>query len=412
MKCPPTRLVNRRNSATGTREEKCATDCYVLYAYNHGIQNREIQDVFTSSCNDTIVIKDDEENTLIPPDLYGIMNKIQSDIVDIKKRQAMDSIVLESVRTDINSTLVLFRTIHGTLNSVLSRVGSLTDSVTQCTSLQQDCARMETTLSAMRDRLRSSTDQDVNRSPVHGATIVTSCNRADDNAPKTYAAVVTTPASPPPSPIQLNDTNTRETINITVGERLPEPASSTLHDVQQYEDADMHASGFKAARRKNVLSYFIGNIDNYATKNDIYDYMKRKRVTPTFINVYYGRNGAAAKVNIHADDKPKIEDKLFWPSEIVVRKWVSREEWEKERPHPRRRPRQRHQHWRHNTSEGRGYDQREERAPHYRAHTYREGRQRWPDNRYDDASNYYERNDYGDEDEYRNNEWDPESDVN
>ena len=70
---------------------------------------------------------------------------------------------------------------------------------------------------------------------------------------------------------------------------------------------DMHASGFKATRRKNVLSYFIGNIDNYATINDIYDYMKRKRVTtPTFINVYYGRNGAAAKVNIHADDQPKI----------------------------------------------------------------------------------------------------------
>jgi len=219
-----------RHSATGTREEKCATDCYVLYAYNHGIQNREIQDVFTSSCNDTIVIKDDEENTHIPPDLYGIMNKIQSDIVDIKKRQAMDSIVLESVRTDVNSILVLFRTIHGTLNSVLSRVGSLTDSVAQCTSLQQDCARMETTLSAMRDRLQCSTDQDVSRSPIHGGTIVTSCNHADDNAPKTYAALVTTPASPLPSPIQLNDTNTRETINITVGKRLPEPASSTLHD--------------------------------------------------------------------------------------------------------------------------------------------------------------------------------------
>ena len=47
-----------------------------------------------------------------------------------------------------------------------------------------------------------------------------------------------------------------------------------------------------------------------------------------------------------------------------------------------------------------------------RTHVYREGRQRWLDNRYDDASNYYERNDYGDEDENRDNEWDPESDVN
>jgi len=39
--CSQTRLV-KRNSATRTREEKCTTDCYVLYAYNHGIQNREI----------------------------------------------------------------------------------------------------------------------------------------------------------------------------------------------------------------------------------------------------------------------------------------------------------------------------------------------------------------------------------
>jgi len=166
----------------------------------------------------------------------------------------------------------------------------------------------------MRDRLQRCTDQDVNGSHINGATIVTSCNHAHDNAPKMFSAVVPTPAFPPPSPIQLNDTNTHDTINITVGERLPELASSTLHDAQQYDDADMQASGFKAARRKNVLSYFIDNIDTDAKKNDIYDYMKRKRVTPTYINMYYRRNGAAAKVNIHADDQPKIEDKLFWPS--------------------------------------------------------------------------------------------------
>jgi len=42
--------VNRRNSATGTKEDKCATDCYVLYAFNHGVNtcNRDITEVFTS----------------------------------------------------------------------------------------------------------------------------------------------------------------------------------------------------------------------------------------------------------------------------------------------------------------------------------------------------------------------------
>jgi len=47
------------------------------------------------------------------------MNKIESAVVDIKMRQAMDSVVLESVRIDDNSTPVLYQTIHGSLNSSL-----------------------------------------------------------------------------------------------------------------------------------------------------------------------------------------------------------------------------------------------------------------------------------------------------
>ena len=71
--CPQTRLVNRRNSSTGTREEKCASDYYVLYAYNHGIRNREILDVFSNARttdNDTILIRDDNEKQFIPPELF------------------------------------------------------------------------------------------------------------------------------------------------------------------------------------------------------------------------------------------------------------------------------------------------------------------------------------------------------
>jgi len=41
-----------------------------------------------------------------------------------------------------------------------------------------------------------------------------------------------------------------------------------------------------------------GIIDSYSKKHDIYDYMKANKVTPTFNNVFYRRNGAAAKVNI------------------------------------------------------------------------------------------------------------------
>jgi len=78
----------------------------------------------------------------------------------------------------------------------------------------------------------------------------------------------------------------------------------------------MHASGFKAARQKNVLSYLIDNIDTDATKNYIYDYMKRKRVTPTFINVYHGRNGAVAKVNTQMIN-PRLKTSYFGPAKSL-----------------------------------------------------------------------------------------------
>jgi len=77
---------------------------------------------------------------IISPDLFDIISKLQSDVVDIKK-QAMDSVILESVRSDVKTTLVLFRTMKGTINSVLSRAGSLTlftETITQSTQLRAD----------------------------------------------------------------------------------------------------------------------------------------------------------------------------------------------------------------------------------------------------------------------------------
>lgn len=92
---------------------------------------------------------------------------------------------------------------------------------------------------------------------------VTSCSYANDNAPITFPVVGATPTSQPPSLIQLNDTNTCKTINITVEKRIPEPTRRILHNAQQYNDANMHAAGFKTSRRKKILSNLIGNSDTF-----------------------------------------------------------------------------------------------------------------------------------------------------
>jgi len=422
--CPQTRLVNRRNSATGTKEDKCASDCYTLYAFNHGVQNREISDVFTSTIStdhETILIKDDEQMQLISPDLFGIISKLQSDIVDIKKKQAMDSVILESVRTDVNTTLVLFRTIHGTLNSVLSRVGSLTETITQSTQLRADCERVETSLTTIQNRLVTCDENQHTgvtepvTSPPFVATRTTVCNSTDATATKTFATVAATPAKPPTTPNLSTKTDARESeaITITVGETAhPQKDRQRKEQDRQHDEPYQHhlPTGFKAARRKNVLSYFVGNIDIDASKEDIYDHMKYNGVTPTFINVYYGRNGAGAKVNVHVDDEVKVEDPHFWPSDIVFRKWVSKEEWEKDKPQFRQRQRRkRYQHWGHDRSDRYNHDGHEKREPRHHILSHRDANdhsnhRRGKHHGYSGNDRYhndYERDDYKDD-----NEWD------
>jgi len=177
---------------------------------------------------------------------------------------------------------------------------------------------------------------------------------------------------------------------------------------------DSNTSGFIAARRKNVISYFVVNFNADVNKRDSYDYMNFNGVTPTYINLYCGRNGVAAvKVNVHADDQHKVENKHFWPNDIVARLWVKKEEWSKERPFFR----QRHQHRHNKTSR---YDREDHRdRKHYdersfryqpRQHGYKDRRNDWShDDRYTGS---YERHRYNDtfdcdENTASDNEWYP-----
>jgi len=147
------------------------------------VHNKEILEIFTNANtheNETIVIKDDEK--FIPPDLYGILVKLKSEVVDIKKDKPWVA-VLESVRTDINSTLVLFRTIHGTLNSVLSRNGSLSDTLRQNTTLLDHRAQVEQSLSSLQHRLNGN---EHNACSITGTTVPTtlSASRKADAKPR------------------------------------------------------------------------------------------------------------------------------------------------------------------------------------------------------------------------------------
>ena len=46
------------------------------------------------------------------------------------------------------------------------------------------------------------------------------------------------------------------------------------------------------------MSYYVGNIDPDISDNDIYQYLTDSGVKCTYIDMFYGRYGSAAKINI------------------------------------------------------------------------------------------------------------------
>ena len=89
-------------------------------------------------------------------------------------------------------------------------------------------------------------------------------------------------------------------------------------------------SKFVAVRRKNINSYYLGNIDPETTDTDIYDYISERKVKCTNIVMFYGRYGSAAKINVPADFEKEVESESFWPVDITFRKWQTKTLWQKE----------------------------------------------------------------------------------
>ena len=88
--------------------------------------------------------------------------------------------------------------------------------------------------------------------------------------------------------------------------------------------------GFTAVKHKKIVSYHISNIDIDVNIRAIYEYLREKHVKCTNVRVYYGKEMASARVNIHESDSEIVEDVSFWPEDIVCRKWQSKADWESE----------------------------------------------------------------------------------
>ncbi|MES9906627.1 MAG: hypothetical protein ABW168_28585, partial [Sedimenticola sp.] len=87
---------------------------------------------------------------------------------------------------------------------------------------------------------------------------------------------------------------------------------------------------FVAARKKKLIAYHIGNIDTDVTKKDFLDFLQSKEVVPRQLNMFSSRNSTSAKLVVYSDIGDRLESSDFWPPEIVFRRWMSKQEWDRE----------------------------------------------------------------------------------
>jgi hypothetical protein len=86
------------------------------------------------------------------PDLLAILTKIQSDVTEISRKQANDSLTLQNLQADIQSINVTFRTFHATLNSILARLPTQ-NSTMQIAKLQNDVSKLGSTFATLNQRV-------------------------------------------------------------------------------------------------------------------------------------------------------------------------------------------------------------------------------------------------------------------
>ena len=153
-----------------------------------------------------------------------------------------------------------------------------------------------------------------NDKPVYKSSL-TASNKTPGNTTNIIQGAVSKPGD---SGYSLTSSNSANTANDSTSTRDERPRHQEDH------------GGFTAVKRKKIVSYHISNIDIDVNIKDIYEYMRYNKVHCTNVRVYYGKEMASARVNVHESDSEIVEDTWFWPENIVCRKWQSKSDWESE----------------------------------------------------------------------------------
>ena len=87
---------------------------------------------------------------------------------------------------------------------------------------------------------------------------------------------------------------------------------------------------FIGVSRRRVVSYYISNIDKSSTYSGFMKFLENKGVTATQVRLFYHKFSISAKLNIPTVYCDLVESEDFWPDRMKCRKWLEKNEWEKE----------------------------------------------------------------------------------
>ncbi|MES9879515.1 MAG: hypothetical protein ABW185_01380 [Sedimenticola sp.] len=85
--------------------------------------------------------------------------------------------------------------------------------------------------------------------------------------------------------------------------------------------------GFVAMRRNNVNTYYIGNVDESSTEDDLKVFLHVYHITPTQVTMYRNRGGASIRVSIPDAHAQQVESDGFWPDGMTCRRWMASKAW-------------------------------------------------------------------------------------
>lgn len=355
-----------------------------------------------------IEFDENEHGDFVKPDMYALMFKMQSDITEVSRKQASDSFTLQQIQQDVTKMAVLFRTFQGTLNSILAR-SQVHNTTPQVTKLQSDVSKLSSSIATINQRIVDNQISNTNNAnetlnvqpsvPTYAEVIASPVSIRDSSQNLTNEITTTSPPTKIETNKQVGISEKRESGKINkrrtqhYGNResvdtescdMAPPSRAheeTINKETPIQNTSVNTGKFVAAKRKKISSYYIGNIDISVDKQDVYDYLTGNGVTPTKLDMFYGRHGSAAKINIFYEDESKVESENFWPNEITCRKWINRPDWEREKQHSKRNHQDRHKYTsnrvRNKTTRGTYNKSKSGPSGQYRKHY-----------RYDDYDNY------------------------